>query len=146
MEPVFCQDFFKFSWDVFLPKPSWGNHTPIFRVAGMQLHGYRYYDPKTCSFDFTGTVEDISKMPQQSALLLHACAHNPLGVNPRPEQWKEMATVVKTISLHSLTWPTKALPVVMVTRMPGLYATSSNKALMFVSANPMPRTWAYTVS
>lgn len=71
------QRFFKFSRDVFLPKPTWGNHTPIFRDAGMQLQGYRYYDPKTCGFDFTGAMEDISKMPQQSVLLLHACAHNP---------------------------------------------------------------------
>ncbi|XP_025226563.1 aspartate aminotransferase, mitochondrial isoform X2 [Theropithecus gelada] len=91
----FLQRFFKFSRDVFLPKPSWGNHTPIFRDAGMQLQGYRYYDPKTCGFDFTGAVEDISKIPEQSVLLLHACAHNPTGVDPRPEQWKEIATVVK---------------------------------------------------
>lgn len=34
-------------------------------------------------------------MPQQSVLLLHACAHNPTGVDPRPEQWKEIASVVK---------------------------------------------------
>uniref|UniRef100_A0A673VKR7 Aspartate aminotransferase n=1 Tax=Suricata suricatta TaxID=37032 RepID=A0A673VKR7_SURSU len=97
----FLQRFFKFSRDVFLPKPSWGNHTPIFRDAGMQLHGYRYYDPKTCGFDFTGAIEDISKMPQQSVLLLHACAHNPTGVDPRPEQWKEIATVVKKNNLFA---------------------------------------------
>ncbi|XP_004395810.1 PREDICTED: aspartate aminotransferase, mitochondrial isoform X2 [Odobenus rosmarus divergens] len=97
----FLQRFFKFSRDVFLPKPSWGNHTPIFRDAGMQLHGYRYYEPKTCGFDFTGAVEDISKMPQQSVLLLHACAHNPTGVDPRPEQWKEIATVVKKNNLFA---------------------------------------------
>uniref|UniRef100_A0A667HX32 Aspartate aminotransferase n=1 Tax=Lynx canadensis TaxID=61383 RepID=A0A667HX32_LYNCA len=97
----FLQRFFKFSRDVYLPKPSWGNHTPIFRDAGMQLHGYRYYDPKTCGFDFTGAIEDISKMPQQSVLLLHACAHNPTGVDPRPEQWKEIATVVKKNNLFA---------------------------------------------
>ncbi|XP_006878783.1 PREDICTED: aspartate aminotransferase, mitochondrial isoform X2 [Elephantulus edwardii] len=97
----FLQRFFKFSRDVFLPKPSWGNHTPIFRDAGMQLHGYRYYDPKTCGFDFSGAIEDISKMPEQSVLLLHACAHNPTGVDPRPEQWKEIATVVKKKNLYA---------------------------------------------
>uniref|UniRef100_A0A2K5RIB9 Aspartate aminotransferase n=2 Tax=Cebidae TaxID=9498 RepID=A0A2K5RIB9_CEBIM len=97
----FLQRFFKFSRDVFLPKPSWGNHTPIFRDAGMQLQGYRYYDPKTCGFDFTGAMEDISKIPEQSVLLLHACAHNPTGVDPRPEQWKEIATVVKKRNLFA---------------------------------------------
>uniref|UniRef100_A0A8D1BMB0 Aspartate aminotransferase n=1 Tax=Sus scrofa TaxID=9823 RepID=A0A8D1BMB0_PIG len=95
------QRFFKFSRDVFLPKPSWGNHTPIFRDAGMQLHSYRYYDPKTCGFDFTGALEDISKIPAQSVILLHACAHNPTGVDPRPEQWKEMATLVKKNNLFA---------------------------------------------
>ncbi|XP_008581923.1 PREDICTED: aspartate aminotransferase, mitochondrial [Galeopterus variegatus] len=97
----FLQRFFKFSRDVFLPKPSWGNHTPIFRDAGMQLQGYRYYDPKTCGFNFTGAIEDISKMPEQSVILLHACAHNPTGVDPRPEQWKEIATVVKKKNLFA---------------------------------------------
>lgn len=45
---------------MYLPKPSWGNHTPIFRDAGMQLKAYRYYDPSTCGFDFKGALEDIS--------------------------------------------------------------------------------------
>ncbi|KAL7405397.1 hypothetical protein ABVT39_000035 [Epinephelus coioides] len=47
--------------DVYLPKPSWGNHTPIFRDAGMQLKAYRYYEPATCGFDFKGALDDISK-------------------------------------------------------------------------------------
>lgn len=46
--------------DVYLPKPSWGNHTPIFRDAGMQLKAYRYYDASTCGFDFKGALDDIS--------------------------------------------------------------------------------------
>ena len=45
---------------MYLPKPSWGNHTPIFRDAGMQLKAYRYYDPATCGFDFKGALDDIS--------------------------------------------------------------------------------------
>ncbi|KAI1235487.1 hypothetical protein IHE44_0002358 [Lamprotornis superbus] len=76
----FLQRFFKASRDVYLPKPSWGNHTPIFRDAGMQLQAYRYYDPKTI-------------------ILLHACAHNPTGVDPRQEQWKELAATVKKRNL-----------------------------------------------
>uniref|UniRef100_A0A8D0CUI0 Aspartate aminotransferase n=1 Tax=Sander lucioperca TaxID=283035 RepID=A0A8D0CUI0_SANLU len=81
--------------DVYLPKPSWGNHTPIFRDAGMQLKAYRYYDPSTCGFDFKGALDDISKIPEQSVIMLHACAHNPTGVDPRPEQWKEISDIVK---------------------------------------------------
>ncbi|MEQ2215680.1 Aspartate aminotransferase, mitochondrial [Xenoophorus captivus] len=92
--------------DVYLPKPSWGNHTPIFRDAGMQLKAYRYYDPSTCGFDFKGALDDITVSQdgaflkgQKSVIVLHACAHNPTGVDPRPEQWKEIADIVKKRNL-----------------------------------------------
>ncbi|XP_076148087.1 glutamic-oxaloacetic transaminase 2b, mitochondrial [Alosa pseudoharengus] len=91
----FLSRFHTVAKDVYLPKPSWGNHTPIFRDAGMQLKSYRYYDPTTCGFDFTGALDDISKIPEHNVIMLHACAHNPTGVDPRPEQWKEMSEVIK---------------------------------------------------
>uniref|UniRef100_A0A2K6RGL0 Aspartate aminotransferase, mitochondrial n=1 Tax=Rhinopithecus roxellana TaxID=61622 RepID=A0A2K6RGL0_RHIRO len=87
--------------NVFLPKPSWGNHTPVFRDTGMQLQGYQFYDPKTCGFDFTGAVKDLSKIPEQNVLLLYACTHNSTGVDPHPEQWKEMPTLVKKKNLFA---------------------------------------------
>eukprot|EP00096_Caligus_rogercresseyi_P000224 TRINITY_DN105_c0_g1_i1.p1 TRINITY_DN105_c0_g1~~TRINITY_DN105_c0_g1_i1.p1 ORF type:complete len:427 (-),score=114.29 TRINITY_DN105_c0_g1_i1:81-1361(-) len=85
---------------VYLPKPSWGNHTPIFKHCGMEVGGYRYYDPKTCGFDFEGTCEDIKAIPEKSVILLHACAHNPTGVDPKPEQWKELSALIKKKNLY----------------------------------------------
>lgn len=41
------------------------------------------------------------KIPEQSVIMLHACAHNPTGVDPRPEQWKEISDMVK-VSVHHL--------------------------------------------
>ncbi len=47
----------------------------------------------------------MQKIPEQSVIMLHACAHNPTGVDPRPEQWKEISEVVKVrtqlICLHA---------------------------------------------
>lgn len=57
---AFVQAFFPGSKDVYLPTPSWGNHTPIFKHAGCNVKAYRYYDPKTCGFDFAGALEDMS--------------------------------------------------------------------------------------
>lgn len=71
--------------------PNYPREITYFRDAGTQLQVYQYYDPKTCGSDFTGTMEDISKTPAQSVLLLHAWAHNPMEVDPCPEQWKEIA-------------------------------------------------------
>jgi len=80
---------------VYLPKPSWGNHTPIFKHAGLNVGAYTYYDPTTCGLNISGALDDISKIPEGSIILLHACAHNPTGVDPTPEQWKEISAVVK---------------------------------------------------
>ncbi|CAB4064808.1 GOT2 [Lepeophtheirus salmonis] len=85
---------------VYLPKPSWGNHTPIFKHCGMEVASYRYYDPNTCGFDFEGTCEDIKRIPEKSVILLHACAHNPTGVDPKPTQWKELSTLIKERNLY----------------------------------------------
>ena len=40
-------------------------------------------------------MADISAIPEGSVIMLHACAHNPTGVDPTPEQWKEMSAVIK---------------------------------------------------
>lgn len=84
---------------IYLPKPSWGNHTPIFKFAGFDVAGYTYYDAKTCGLDFAGAMKDISAIPEGSVILLHACAHNPTGVDPSLEQWKEMSDVIKQRNL-----------------------------------------------
>ena len=81
--------------------------------AGLDVKSYRYYEPKTCGFDFNGAKEDIEKIPENSIILFHACAvchnsfsfpdrnlfiylkHNPTGVDPRPEQWDELSALVK---------------------------------------------------
>jgi len=86
---------------VYLPKPSWGNHTPIFKHAGLEVGSYRYYDPKTCGLDFAAACEDIKNIPENSIILLHACAHNPTGVDPRPEQWKELSQIIKDRKLYA---------------------------------------------
>ncbi|CAD6916362.1 unnamed protein product [Tilletia controversa] len=80
---------------IYLPTPSWGNHTPIFRDSGLEVKQYRYYDKETVGLDFKGLVDDLKAAPEKSIILLHACAHNPTGVDPTQEQWKEISNVVK---------------------------------------------------
>lgn len=90
----------------------------------LKVNKYRYYHPETCGLDFQGAIEDISvswfdeqktsvtvqqitwlcvitiqKIPPKSIILLHACAHNPTGVDPRPEQWAELSELVKKRNL-----------------------------------------------
>jgi aspartate aminotransferase len=83
----------------YLPSPSWGNHTPIFKQSGLEVKSYRYYDHATCGLDFQGALEDLNNMPEGSVVVLHACAHNPTGVDPKPEEWKEISDVMKKRNL-----------------------------------------------
>uniref|UniRef100_A0A023FMK0 Aspartate aminotransferase n=1 Tax=Amblyomma cajennense TaxID=34607 RepID=A0A023FMK0_AMBCJ len=92
----FLGQFFKGNREIYMPTPTWGNHIPLFKRAGLTVKQYRYYDPKTCGFDFSGALQDIAKIPEESVILLHACAHNPTGVDPKPEQWKEISKVIKS--------------------------------------------------
>jgi aspartate aminotransferase len=66
-----------------------------FKDSGLNVKTYRYYEPKTCGFDFQGALDDINKIPENSIILLHACAHNPTGVDPKPEQWAEISKLIK---------------------------------------------------
>lgn len=96
---AFINGFFPGPKVVYLPTPSWGNHTPIFKHSGVDVKSYAFFDPKTCGFDFQGTLNDINKMPEKSVILLHACAHNPTGVDPNFEQWKELSALIKKKNL-----------------------------------------------
>jgi aspartate aminotransferase, mitochondrial len=80
---------------VLLPNPTWGNHIPICEDAGLRVGKYRYYDARTCGLDISGMLEDLRAAPARSIVMLHACAHNPTGVDPTPAQWQQIASVVK---------------------------------------------------
>ena len=67
---------------------------PIFSNAGLDVKKYRYYNNETCDLDFANLIDDIKSMPEGSCILLHACAHNPTGMDPTPEQWKEISDAV----------------------------------------------------
>ncbi len=42
-----------------------------------------------------GLVADLRAAPVGAAVVLHACAHNPTGVDPTPEQWRGILAAVR---------------------------------------------------
>lgn len=95
----FLKKFYPYAKNVWLPTPSWGNHSPIATDSSFAVHQYRYYKPSTKGFDFEGCIEDLNKIPEHAVILLQACAHNPTGVDPTPEQWNEISKIVKKRNL-----------------------------------------------
>ena len=80
---------------IYLPSPTWGNHIPIMKDAGLEVRRYRYLDSKTNGLDFAGLMEDADAAPDGSPFMLHACAHNPTGVDPTEAQWNEISALMK---------------------------------------------------
>jgi len=80
--------------------PTWGNHSLIFKNAGFKdVRKYRYYDSKRNCLDFDGFIQDLESAPSRSVIILHACAHNPTGVDPTKDQWAKIADVIQRKNL-----------------------------------------------
>lgn len=92
---AFLERFYPGAKTIYVPTPSWANHNAVFKDSGLKVEKYRYYNKDTIGLDFDGMVADIKAMPRGSIILLHACAHNPTGVDPTEEQWVAIAEAVK---------------------------------------------------
>ncbi|KAK1257008.1 hypothetical protein QJS04_geneDACA023525 [Acorus gramineus] len=76
---------------IYIPVPTWSNHHNIWRDAQVPQRTFHYYDPGTKGLDFASLMDDVKNAPDGSFFLLHACAHNPTGVDPTEDQWREIS-------------------------------------------------------
>ncbi|KAI3454074.1 hypothetical protein Pfo_010737 [Paulownia fortunei] len=84
---------------IYIPQPTWGNHPKVFGLAGLSVKTYRYYDPATRGLSFQGLLEDLGSAPSGAIVLLHACAHNPTGVDPTTHQWEQIRQLMRSKAL-----------------------------------------------
>ena len=80
--------------DLYISDPSWENHRAIFEYAGFTVKTYPYYDPATNGLKFDAMLVALSQLPAGAIVLLHACCHNPTGVDLTAAQWEQVITVV----------------------------------------------------
>ena len=77
--------------DVWVSTPTWANHRGIFGAAGFSLKEYPYYDFGTSSLIYDDMLQGLEQVPTGDIVLLHACCHNPSGVDLDQSQWQEIA-------------------------------------------------------
>ena len=80
--------------DVWISDPSWENHRALFEYAGFRVHTYPYYDARTHGLKFSAMIDALENIPQGSVVVLHACCHNPTGVDLQGEQWERVIQAV----------------------------------------------------
>ncbi|MFI8372805.1 amino acid aminotransferase [Pseudomonas helleri] len=84
---------------VAISDPSWENHRALFETAGFAVQNYRYYDAASHDVNRAGMLEDLNALPAGSIVVLHACCHNPTGVDLTPADWQNVLDVVKAKGL-----------------------------------------------
>ncbi|HSD61891.1 MAG TPA: aromatic amino acid transaminase, partial [Burkholderiales bacterium] len=84
---------------VWISDPSWENHRALFESAGFTVNNYPYFDPATRGLNFAGMLGALQRLPSASIVVLHACCHNPTGVDLTPQQWDEVIATVKSRGL-----------------------------------------------
>ncbi|TAM86239.1 MAG: aspartate/tyrosine/aromatic aminotransferase [Candidimonas sp.] len=95
-------DFLKLlipSAKVAISQPTWANHRGIFEGAGFKVDTYAYYDAATHGVNFSAMQDSLRALPAGSIVVLHACCHNPTGIDLSLDQWKQVAQIVKARGL-----------------------------------------------
>lgn len=87
---------------VVVSDPTWGNHIAIFKLAGLEVATYPYYNRTKGGLRFDGMRSALSTLPANTMVLIHACCHNPTGVDLPKEAWSEVVKIVKERNLVPL--------------------------------------------
>lgn len=79
---------------VWASEPTWANHIPLLGGAGLTLKPYPYYDAEKHVIKIDEMLAALRTAPAGDIVLLHACCHNPSGLDPSVEQWNAVTDVI----------------------------------------------------
>jgi aromatic-amino-acid transaminase len=84
---------------IWVSDPTWDNHKAVFEGAGLKVNTYPYYDSATGGLRFDAMRDALASLPKRSVVLLHACCHNPTGVDLTAAQWDALIPLLKAREL-----------------------------------------------
>ena len=87
---------------VWVTTPTWANHISLFEAAGLTVKEYPYYDYENKGLLFDEMIDSLKQVPKGDVVLLHACCHNPSGMDLNEEQWKIVAELAKEVGFTPL--------------------------------------------
>ncbi|MCI2284757.1 aspartate/tyrosine/aromatic aminotransferase [Colwellia sp. MSW7] len=82
---------------IWVSNPTWANHQGVFTAAGLNVKTYPYYDYENKCLDFEGMAAALKQVSKDDAVLLHACCHNPSGMDLNKEQWQQVADIANQV-------------------------------------------------
>jgi aspartate/tyrosine/aromatic aminotransferase len=79
---------------IWFSEPTWANHVPLLGGAGLVLKSFPYYDTEKHDIQFDAMMDALSQVPKGDIVLMHACCHNPSGLDPSDDQWRAITDVI----------------------------------------------------
>jgi aspartate/tyrosine/aromatic aminotransferase len=76
---------------IWLSAPTWENHPALLSVHSGGFGYYRYLPANQDELCIDTILQDLQSANPGDYVLLHACCHNPTGMDPKPSQWKMLA-------------------------------------------------------
>lgn len=80
--------------EIWIPSPTWINHVPIAKAAGLKVRSYTYYDANAGAVDFNRMMADLGQAAAHDIVLLHGCCHNPTGADLSLDQWSDLGDLI----------------------------------------------------
>jgi aspartate/tyrosine/aromatic aminotransferase len=80
---------------VWISDPTWPNHLGIFQAAGLKVRTYPYFDKQTNGLAWEALKTALAEVAPADVVVLHGCCHNPTGIDPTAEQWRELADLLR---------------------------------------------------
>jgi len=120
---------------IWLSTPTWPNHPQVFSAAGLPLRTYPYLGHDG-ELDVDALLGVLRAIPAGDVVLLHACCHNPTGIDPTAEQWELIAdAVTEAGALPLLDFAYQGFADGLVEDAKGLRALLARERTMFVASS-----------
>ncbi|MDN3378099.1 MULTISPECIES: amino acid aminotransferase [unclassified Pseudoalteromonas] len=87
---------------IWVTNPTWANHISLFEAAGLTVKEYPYYDYENKDLLFDDMINTLKQVPKGDVVLVHACCHNPSGMDLNETQWKTVAELAKEVGFTPL--------------------------------------------
>ncbi|SEI05860.1 aspartate aminotransferase [Rheinheimera pacifica] len=80
---------------IWVTSPTWANHISMFKAAGLNVKEYTYYDYDTKGLNEDAMFAELATVPAGDVVLVHACCHNPSGMDLTFAQWQRFTDIAK---------------------------------------------------
>ncbi|MFT5636539.1 MAG: aspartate aminotransferase [Cognaticolwellia sp.] len=87
---------------IWISDPTYANHIPTIKAAGLAYEEYPFIDKKTMTLDESGMFKTLEKLGENDVVLLHSSCHNPSGLRLTLRHWQQIAQLAKSKKLSPL--------------------------------------------